>query len=122
MTEKFRNKYRIPSTRLPHWDYAGSSAYFVTICTRNREYYFGRIVNGTMLLSPIGKLADECWQDIPNHTRNVELDAFMVMPNHVHGIIILNDTDDDKNVEPRHALSLHPQMAAISPDASQIDT
>ena len=110
MTEKFRHKYRVQSARLPHWNYAWPAAYFVTICTRNRECYFGRIINGSMQLSPVGKLADACWQEIPSHTRNVELDAFMVMPNHVHGILILHDYPDDKNVEPRHALALQKHL------------
>ena len=120
MTDKFRDKYRIPSTRLQNWDYGWAGAYFITICTKNRAPYFGEISNGKMELSPVGVLADVFWYEIKNHAQNVELDAFVVMPNHVHGILILNKidvpeivNDIDNNggevgggVETRHALSL----------------
>jgi len=106
MTEKFQNKYRIPSARLQNWDYGSNAAYFVTICTQNREHYFGEIINGSMYLSEIGHLANKYWLEIPEHFPFVELDAFVVMPNHVHGIIIINKPNNDRTVETRHALSL----------------
>ena len=90
MIGKFQNKYKISSTRLQNWDYRWNGAYFVTICTQNREFYFGNIVNGNMELSGIGIIADILWHEIKNHAKNVELDAFVVMPNHIHGILILN--------------------------------
>ena len=96
MTEKFQNKYRIKTTRLQNWDYGSNAAYFVTICTQNREYYFGEIINGVMQLSEIGLLANKYWLEIPEHFPFVELDEFVVMPNHVHGIIIINKSDDAK--------------------------
>ena len=99
-TEKFRNKYRIPSTRLQNWNYGWAGAYFITICTKNRVKYFGDISHGRMHLSHIGVLADVFWYEIKNHALNVELGAFVVMPNHVHGILILhngNDNDNDAN-------------------------
>jgi len=67
MTEKFQNKYRISSARLQNWNYASDAAYFVTICTQNREYYFGEIFNGIMQLSEIGEMANKFWLEIPNH-------------------------------------------------------
>src|SRR5512145_591805 len=91
MPEKFRNRYRIPSTRLANWDYRWNAPYYITICTKHREHYFGHIVDGKMELSSIGIIADVLWHEIKNHTRNVELDAFVVMPNHIHGILIIND-------------------------------
>jgi len=107
--EKFKNKYRIPSARHPYWDYRWPGAYFITICTQNRVHYFGKINNGKMVLSNVGVIADILWHEIPHHAPNVELGAFVVMPNHVHGILILtengNDNDND-NVETGHALSL----------------
>jgi len=106
MTEKFQNKYRISSTRLQNWDYGSNAAYFVTICTQNREHYFGEITNGSMYLSEIGHLANKYWLEIPEHFPFVELDAFVVMPNHVHGIIIINKPNNERDVETRHALSL----------------
>lgn len=89
--EKFKGKYRSDTSRLKNWDYTWDAAYFITICTKNREHYFGEIENGKMKLSKIGVLADVFWYEIKNHTKNVELDAFVVMPNHVHGILIINN-------------------------------
>lgn len=94
MPDKFRNKYRISSTRLQNWDYGRNAAYFVTICTQGREHYFGDIVDGKMQLSPIGKLAEKYWMEIPQHFPFVQLNAFVVMPNHVHGIIVIDRNDD----------------------------
>ncbi len=129
MPEKFQNKYRITSARLQHWDYWWSAAYFVTICTLNREHFFGKIEDGKMNLSHQGILADVFWHEIKHHAKNVELGAFVVMPNHIHGILILNntnvddiDTVDNDNtvsatVETRHALSLQPQSPSQLPQS-----
>ncbi|RXQ88490.1 transposase [Ancylomarina salipaludis] len=95
MTEKYQNKYRIASARLPGWDYGWNAAYFVTICTHGRKHYFGDIVNEEMQLSDIGHLAHKYWSEIPNHFPFVELDVFVVMPNHVHGIVIINKPNDE---------------------------
>ena len=91
--EKFQGKYRIPSARLQTWDYGWDGAYFITICTKNRINYFGRITNRKMELSHIGIVADILWYEIKNHAKRLELGAFVVMPNHVHGILILNNND-----------------------------
>ncbi len=113
MPEKFKNKYRIPSARLPYWDYGWNGAYFMTICTQHRICYFGAVENGEMILSEIGRMAHIYWQKIPEHFPFVILDEFVIMPNHVHGIIIINKSDENDNggngdnvVETRHALSL----------------
>ncbi len=123
---RFKDKYRIETTRLPGWDYASAGWYFVTICTRGRQPFFGRIANGEMYLSPIGETAVQFWQEIPRHTAaHVSLDAFVVMPNHVHGIIVIHDkptvvetlqcnvstTTDDVDKNP---------MSAISPRAGSL--
>lgn len=92
--DKFLNKYRIPSARLQTWDYGWNAPYFVTICTANRECFFGNIVDNEMKLSVIGELANQFWTEIPNHFPFVILDAFVVMPNHVHGILIFDKPDD----------------------------
>ncbi|NQT26743.1 hypothetical protein HQ585_15410 [candidate division KSB1 bacterium] len=123
MSEKFKNKYRIESARLQHWDYGWNGAYFVTICTRGREYYFGDIVNEKMQLSEIGEMVRNYWKEIPKHFSCVKLDAFIVMPNHVHGIIIINNPDD--NVETLHATSLRQstqskKMSSISPKSGSL--
>jgi len=95
--KKFRNKYRIQSTRLQHWDYGWNASYFVTICTANRECWFGNIVDDEMKLSEIGAKADEYWLAIPEHFPFVKLDVHVIMPNHVHGIIVIDKTDDGRN-------------------------
>jgi putative transposase len=88
---KYKNKYRIPSARLQTWDYANEGAYFITICTKSMTHFFGKIENKSMELSHIGVIADLLWHEIKNHTENVELGEFVVMPNHIHGVLILND-------------------------------
>lgn len=90
MTEKFQNKYRIASARASWWDYGWNGAYFITICTANRSHYFGEIENRKIKMSSIGILADVLWHEIKNHAKNIELGAFVVMPNHIHGILILD--------------------------------
>ncbi|MCZ8198588.1 MAG: transposase [Flavobacterium sp.] len=109
MQNKFKNKYRISSTRLQTWDYSNNGAYFITICTQNREHFFGNIQNGIMQLSEIGKLAEQYWMEIPNHFSFIELGNFVVMPNHVHGILIINKIDNPilsstESVETRQCL------------------
>jgi REP element-mobilizing transposase RayT len=91
MQNKFKNKYRIFSARLQTWDYSNNGAYFITICTQDRHHFFGNIYNGIMQLSEIGKLAEQFWHEIPNHFPFVELGNFVVMPNHVHGILIIDN-------------------------------
>lgn len=126
--EKFQNKYRIPSSRLQNWNYSWDAAYFITICTHNRHHYFGSVVNGKMELSNMGIIANVLCHEIKNHTHNLELDAFQVMPNHLHGILILNGNKkniDDKiidivqTVETGHALSLQSESKSESKSESQ---
>jgi REP element-mobilizing transposase RayT len=88
--EKYQNKYRIASTRAAWWNYGWNGAYFITICTRNREHIFGEIRNGEIILSNLGVIANVLWHEIPMHAPNVDLGDFIVMPNHIHGIVILN--------------------------------
>ena len=97
---KYNNRYRIDTTRLPSWDYGANAPYFVTICTKNREKFFGKIINNSVRLSPIGKIAQKYWLEIPKHFPFVKLDKFIIMPNHIHGIIIIN-----KNVETQYFVS-----------------
>ena len=102
MSDKFQNKYRIASARAQWWDYGWNGAYFVTICTQNRTHFFGEVNDGTMCFSRTGVIADVVWHQIPHHAPFVELGDFVVMPNHVHGIIILDKPDhgaqnDDHN-------------------------
>ena len=82
------------SIRLRGYDYSGPGAYFVTICTERRRCLFGDIADGEMRLNEYGRLVSECWHDLPRHYGCVQSDAFVVMPNHVHGIVMLTDDRD----------------------------
>ena len=79
------------SIRLKGYDYSSAGAYFVTICVHNGESTLGEITNDEMNPSLFGRIAAECWDDLPNHYPHLILDAFVVMPNHVHGILVLDD-------------------------------
>jgi putative transposase len=90
MPGKFLNKYRNDTTRAPWWDYGSNGMYFITICTRGRNHYFGEIENDQMVMTPLGQSANDCWYAIPDHFPFVKLGRFVVMPNHVHGILIID--------------------------------
>lgn len=78
------------SIRLKEYDYSAIGAYFVTICAFQRECLFGDVVNGEMRLNECGMIIQDTWDDLPKHYSHVELDQFVIMPNHVHGIVVLN--------------------------------
>ena len=92
------------SIRLKGYDYSQAGLYFITICCYNRECLFGDVVNGEMVLNDAGKFADECWNYIPDHFPNAILHEYIIMPNHIHGIIELLNyigcTVGVQNVEP----------------------
>ncbi len=73
--------------RLKNYDYSQEGAYFVTICVKNRQCLLGKIINNKMALNNIGETVEFTWLDLPNHNKNIELDHFVIMPNHIHGII-----------------------------------
>ena len=75
------------SVRLKNYDYSQNGAYFVTICTHNRECLFGKVVEGEMVVNEYGAIAGEEWLQLEMRFPNVKLDAFQIMPNHIHGII-----------------------------------
>jgi REP element-mobilizing transposase RayT len=89
--EKYKNKYRIKSARLDGYDYTRDGIYFVTICTKNREHFFGEIRNGAIILNGAGFIVNNFWLAIPNNFPFVILDEYVIMPNHVHGIIIIDN-------------------------------
>jgi REP element-mobilizing transposase RayT len=89
MSELFLNKYNIHSTRLKYWDYAAPAWYYVTICTQDRINFFGRIANGKMHYSEIGIIARKFWLQIPFHHKNSFIDRFTIMPDHMHGILVI---------------------------------
>jgi REP element-mobilizing transposase RayT len=137
MTNKFQNKYRIPSTRLKNWDYGNNGAYFITICTQNREHFFGEIISvadeNEMQLNEIGKLAERFCAAIPNHFPFVELGNYVIMPNHIHGILIINKKNivhdivetlqrNVSTMNPTETINKKEQMAEISPKSGTIST
>ncbi len=91
MAQLFNNKYRIPSARLQNWNYANEAMYFVTICTKNRGNYFGKIVDTILKPTEIGRIAHSEWYKSieMRPDMNLELGEFIVMPNHIHGIIMI---------------------------------
>lgn len=111
--EKYKNAFRIPATRLQNWDYGAHGLYFVTICTKDKEHSFGEIKrtfendelqeellntqeNTALYRTKIGEVAYQFWKDIPEHFSFVALDEFVVMPNHVHGIIFINKPEHEQ--------------------------
>lgn len=119
--KKFQNKYRIPSARLQNWDYGNNGAYFITICVDKMQCIFGDVVHETvsnadtddsesdtgvsdadvetrliasLQLNELGEIAHKIWEEIPNKFPFIELGNFVIMPNHVHGILIINKIAD----------------------------
>ena len=88
------NLHHRRSIRLPDYDYSETGGYFITICARNQDLLFGEIVDGEITLNEYGTIVEQCWNDLPNHYSNIELDTFIIMPDHVHGIIIINESKE----------------------------
>jgi len=86
------------SIRLQGYDYTQPGVYFITICTHSRQCLFGEVVDGKMRLNALGNVARQCWLAIPEHFPHTALDEFIIMPNHVHGIIwIVDDPNESTN-------------------------
>ncbi len=79
------------SIRLSGYDYSQAGAYFITMGTQNRQCLFGQICDGMMRSNDAGGIAQQCWNEIPIHFPHLELDEFVIMPNHVHGIVMITD-------------------------------
>lgn len=97
--------HRRRSIRLQGYDYSQAGLYFITICCYEKECLFGEVKNGEMILNNAGKIADDCWLEIPKHFPNAVSHEFIIMPNHVHGIIELTQnnigTVGVENFQPR---------------------
>jgi len=116
----FRDKYRVESSRMPHWDYSWPGWYFVTICTQDRKPHFGRITDGSMNLSAMGVHAAACWQEIPTHHPRVEIDEFIVMPNHVHGIIVITGSERLPELRKRGEIRRVQKLSQVHPKGSSL--
>ncbi len=126
MSDKFKNKYRIPSARLPHWDYGWNAMYFITICTQNRIHYFGNIDHGKMNLSEIGKITESEWLKTfeIRADMNLEMGEFVVMPNHFHAVIGIGENQFntgngyDDHASCRDAMQRRDAMHCVSTPAT----
>ena len=97
--------HRRKPLRLPGYDYCRPGYYFVTVCTQDRHSLFGTVAHETMNLNQYGRIARDCWIQLPEHFSTVQLDAYVIMPDHMHGIVVI--TDIGSNVGPQHAAALH---------------
>lgn len=88
--------------RLKHFDYSTSGYYFLTICTKNRECLFGKIIDRKMVLNRAGLIINKYWLELQNKFKNISLDVYQIMPNHIHGIIIIDDVGNDLRVVPNN--------------------
>lgn len=95
MTENFQKHHR-RSIRLPGYDYTQPGAYYITICTYQRQCWLGNIINGQMYFNQLGKIVYKFWQVLPKRLPHIQLDAFVVMPNHLHGILIISKENECK--------------------------
>ena len=85
-------KYKLKKQyRLPDYDYSGDGNYFVTICIDGRKHHFGEVKDDDVILSELGKLVDNFWNEIPIKFENIDLDAYQIMPDHFHGILIIKE-------------------------------
>ncbi len=101
---RFKDKYRIDSARYKNWDYSWAGSYFITICTKNRKHFFGKIINANMELSEIGKIVQREWEktEIIRKDMNLGVGEYCIMPNHFHGIILLGE--NQYNHDRRYAM------------------
>lgn len=101
----YKDKYRVESARLKGWDYSAVGYYFVTICTRDRLCTLGNVVDGVMRLSPVGEIVAEEWQKTAQIRTNVFLDEWVVMPNHLHGVIVIHWNETPQPETPQRGVS-----------------
>ena len=114
------------SIRLSNRNYAANGYYFVTICTHKKHCYFGELVNSKMQLSTIGKIADTFWLEIPQHSKSTHLDEYVIMPNHIHGIIVIDNPNNPCRDVPWNVPTsnddLSQIMSELSPKSSSLST
>ena len=124
MGDKFADKFRIKSGRLENWDYSSSGMYFITICTMNHNNFLGKVEKNKMYYSNKGLLAYKCLIKIPVHFKNIKLVEYVIMPNHVH---ILLKLDNDEFVYSRDvacyvSTNKKERMSNISPKKNSVST
>ena len=87
--KNLNDQRRRRSIRLQNYDYSKAGAYYITVCTRNRKLLFGDVVQGQMKINEVGRIVQNVWDSLPQFYEDIELDAFIIMPNHLHGIIVI---------------------------------
>jgi len=97
MSEKFQNRYRIATSRLQNHDYTSNGAYFITICTANHEHWFGEVKDGELVLNDLGQLAKQILHETPQQFNYVFIDQYVIMPNHIHAILVINKKMENQN-------------------------
>ena len=125
--ELFQEKYKIQSTRLSSWDYSNSGLYFITICTKDRIDYFGKIKHGIICLNQYGSIICQEIYKTSLIRKNVIIDEFIVMPNHIHLVLEINNTLLNNGLcrdeaAPRLYIGEHPNMSRISPKPNSLSS
>jgi len=115
-----REAHQRHSIRLVGYDYSGPGGYFVTVVTQGRRCLFGEVAGGEMKINALGRIVKECWEEIPDQFSNVECETYVIMPNHIHGIILINGTSvgaTQASPLPNHASPLlnHASLNHASP-------
>ena len=118
----YKDKYRIESIRLQGYDYSQPGIYFITIVTHNRQCSFGNIIDDEMMLNEFGVLVKNEWLKTGIIRPNIVIDAFVVMPNHLHGIIIITDNDDEYSRDTGMETGTHSETDTVSESKTKTGT
>ena len=119
------HKHHRRSIRLQYYDYSKAGYYFITICTQDRLHLFGEIVDGEMILGDAGRMVNKLWYEIINDFPNVHLHEFVIMPNHIHGIIKIVGADSISALKPMNVhepMNTHEPIDCIESQRAEIDS
>jgi REP element-mobilizing transposase RayT len=119
----FRGQYRTGSYRYHGYDYSSPGEYFITIDVKNFRPCFGKIIDGKVILSEAGKIAEKCWSEIPSHFKHIRIDEFVIMPDHMHGIICISEREISpipEIGEKQKKRIVDPHMSEISPSKGSL--
>lgn len=113
MSAFYGKRFRIETTRLRHHDYSTDGIYFVTVCTRKKIPYFGETISDKIIQTPIGDIVEKFWLEIPIHFHVARLDKYVIMPDHIHGIIII-DKNRQVEVDTKYGRKNNPLSSVIT--------
>ena len=105
--------YNVNSMRHKNWDYSNSGWYFITICTQSRINYFAKINNQKIQINKIGEIVDNYWKEIPIHFPFIELGEYIIMPNHIPGLLFINNQKYESRI-PHNVNNISPKKGSIS--------